>query len=467
MTTTSQHAMDAAHDIADSTDWLATPLAGLSSLENALHCQICKEFFDTPMITSCSHTFCSKCIRTALSTDGCCPACRTQDQASKLRNNWQLQEVVATFVDARPQTIKVAREQQLATEAASKRPGKRKRNTLDTENSYPEESVGRTTRSKSRRIVNSQTSQPDVIEVEESEDETFVPEEQIVDDGLVECPLGCGQRMKIEQVEPHLDKCEDEREARERAAARVKKPTMSNRPQDRLNELNYSMMKEKDLAKKLRDLGIPPSGSKQLMIRRHTAWVNIWNANCDSSNPRNKRDLLRDLDTWERTQGGNAPSVPNGIMKKDFDGSGWMKKNHTDFSRLIADARRSKVKAAEAKEEKAQEPLDGAAPLVSNNLEAPAPATPQPALPVLASPNTGLEDGQITSPSQPAENVLRSSSGDHAALLPSVDSSVAKLVDGYSIGQDESMAFHASQATPSKRKLPMFADSADSVDAAL
>ncbi|QIW98892.1 hypothetical protein AMS68_004410 [Peltaster fructicola] len=458
--------MDAAHNIPDSTDWLGTPLAGLSSLENALHCQICKEFFDTPMITSCSHTFCSKCIRTALSTDGCCPACRTQDQASKLRNNWQLQEVVATFVDARPQTIKVAREQQLAADAASKRPGKRKRSALESENSYPEEPVGRTTRSKSRRIVGSQTSQPEVVEVEESEDETFVPEEQIVDDGLVECPLGCGQRMKIEQVEPHLDKCEDEREARERAATSVKKPPMSGRPQDRLNELNYSMMKEKDLSKKLRDLGIPPSGSKQLMMRRHTAWVNIWNANCDSNNPRNKRDLLRDLDTWERTQGGNAPSVPNGIMKKDFDGNGWMKKNHADFSRLVANARRSKVKAAEAKEEKDEEPRDDAVAPVSDPFESSAPTTSEPALPVLASPRTTFERPQLTAGSQPSKNVLDGSPADHAVPLPHVNPPAAGLVSGYSTGQDNSMAMDASQATPSKKKLPMFAVSADSVDGA-
>ena len=77
--------MDPAYHVPDSTDWLNTPLKDFADLENALHCQICKEFYDTPMITSCSHTFCSKCIRTSLSTDGKCPACRTADQASKLR----------------------------------------------------------------------------------------------------------------------------------------------------------------------------------------------------------------------------------------------------------------------------------------------------------------------------------------------------------------------------------------------
>ncbi|OCL04313.1 hypothetical protein AOQ84DRAFT_226128, partial [Glonium stellatum] len=47
--------------IPDSTDWLPTPLASLTPLEVALRCQVCKDFFDTPMLTSCAHTFCSLC----------------------------------------------------------------------------------------------------------------------------------------------------------------------------------------------------------------------------------------------------------------------------------------------------------------------------------------------------------------------------------------------------------------------
>ena len=135
-------------DIPDSTDWLNTSIPGLSVLENALHCQICKEFFDTPMITSCCHTFCSKCIRTALSSEGKCPACRASDQASKLRNNWQLQEIVTAFIDTRPATITVAREHKEGLEAHKTLVESKKRDAshLNTE------SVGRTTRSKSRRI---------------------------------------------------------------------------------------------------------------------------------------------------------------------------------------------------------------------------------------------------------------------------------------------------------------------------
>ncbi|CAK3932232.1 Postreplication repair E3 ubiquitin- ligase rad18 [Lecanosticta acicola] len=344
--------MDAAYDVPDSTDWLHTPLKDFASLENALHCQICKEFYDTPMITTCNHTFCSKCIRTSLSADGKCPACRTADQASKLRSNWALQEVVSNFLAARPAALVLARKAQEETDTL-KRPGKRKRATVpNSSDAADESSSGRTLRSKSRRIAASQESQPEPIEIEDSEPED--DEEPELDDGRVACPLGCGKRMKEEEVFNHLDRCEDEKKQASKGKSRPplngfakSKPPSSQtaRPQDRTNELNYSMMKETALAKKLKEIGVPNWGSKQLMISRHKEWVNIWNANCDSTRPRTKRELLHDLDTWERTQGGRAP-VANGfsstIMRKDFDQGAYAKRHQDDFSRLIADARRKK-----------------------------------------------------------------------------------------------------------------------------
>ena len=365
--------MDSAFDVPDSTDWLNTPLAAVADLESALHCQICKEFYDTPMITSCSHTFCSRCIRTSLSADGRCPACRASDQASKLRNNWQLQEVVTTFLVARPQAIKIAREERDKADD-TKKSTKRKRAILESDEATAVEKEGRTTRSKSRRTVASQGSQADVIEVEDSdEDASFEPDEP-QDDGLVECPLGCGKRMKIESVEPHLDRCEEEKAAEKRAKSRTpvaattssrtssrNTPRIAPRPQDRISELNYSLLKEGAMRKKMDELGLPGFGSKQLMVRRHTEWVNLWNANCDSSNPRSKRELLQDLDTWERTQGGRAPVTNQGygIMRKDFDGDGWANKNKVDFARLIADAKRKKATAAAAPEGDKKEGGDG------------------------------------------------------------------------------------------------------------
>lgn len=95
-------------DVADPSDWLNSTVPKLASVESALRCQVCKDFFDTPMITSCSHTFCSLCIRRCLTNDGKCPVCRSSDQELRLRRNWTVQETVDAFQTARPSLSSLA-----------------------------------------------------------------------------------------------------------------------------------------------------------------------------------------------------------------------------------------------------------------------------------------------------------------------------------------------------------------------
>lgn len=100
--------MDESYNVPDSTDWLNTPLAGLMPVEQAFRCHVCKDFYNSPMLTSCNHTFCSICIRRCLSVDGKCPLCRANDQESKLRGNWALREAVDAFVKTRPAILEIA-----------------------------------------------------------------------------------------------------------------------------------------------------------------------------------------------------------------------------------------------------------------------------------------------------------------------------------------------------------------------
>lgn len=98
-----------AYEVSDPTDWLGTPLASLMQVEQSLRCHVCKDFFNSPMITSCCHTFCSLCIRRALNTDGKCPLCRATDQESKLRGNWAIREAADTFMQSRNAMLDLAR----------------------------------------------------------------------------------------------------------------------------------------------------------------------------------------------------------------------------------------------------------------------------------------------------------------------------------------------------------------------
>jgi E3 ubiquitin-protein ligase RAD18 len=103
-------------------------------------------------------------------------------------------------------------------------------------------------------------------------------------------------------------------------------------------------MNEATLRKKMAAQGIANWGPKQSLIRRHTEWLNLWNANCDAIKPRTKRDLLQELELWEKSQGGNASqaqSLSKGatLMAKDFDGTAWATDHESDFQQLIARAR--------------------------------------------------------------------------------------------------------------------------------
>ena len=115
---------------------------------------------------------------------------------------------------------------------------------------------------------------------------------------------------------------------------------------ERLPQLNYSLLKESALRKKLSELGIPHVGPKTLLIRRHTEWVDLVNANCDSLKPRSKRELLHELDLWDKTQGRlisnglNSTGGASSVMNKEFDGRAWASSHNDDFQALIARARK-------------------------------------------------------------------------------------------------------------------------------
>ncbi|EQL36938.1 E3 ubiquitin-protein ligase RAD18 [Blastomyces dermatitidis ATCC 26199] len=337
--------MDHAYDITDSTDWLGTPLSQLARVESALRCQVCKDFFDNPVITSCSHTFCSLCIRRCLSTEGKCPACRTADQELKLRRDWAMQEMVDSFKLARPSVLEFARTATVRTDEPEEDlqlPAAKKRK-IDSGVFAPENgnaatrAEGRRTRSQSRRSEDKGL-QTQVEVIEDTEDEDLER-----DDALVACPV-CQRRMKNEAVFAHLDSCTGSSDPPKPSVSfgplRSHAPT--NTPK-RLPTLNYSLLKDTVLRRKLKELGIADWGPKPLLQKRHTEWMNIWNANCDSKVPKSKRELLRELDIWERTQGGQAPTAgisTSSVMRKDFDASAWTTTYGDDYKALIANARR-------------------------------------------------------------------------------------------------------------------------------
>ena len=135
------------------------------------------------------------------------------------------------------------------------------------------------------------------------------------------------------------------------------------------------MVKDNVLRKKLQDFGILATGTRQLMEKRYTEWVTLWNSNCDSRNPRGKVELKRELDVWERTQGAPIASRANSggnIRDKDFDSAGWSSKHDDSFRQLIEEARRKRTAKAETPDS-APKPEGSSVPAVTTNIMLPPP----------------------------------------------------------------------------------------------
>ena len=238
----------------------------------------------------------------------------------------------------------------------------------------------RSTRSQSRRMASdaaSQQSAPATQEevIEDSEDEgslyddsepkqsphfanrTTTTTSAQPHDGLVACPC-CHRRMKESLINAHLDGCiagdsttpiDDTSPPLPNPqllppgtiAYSQRKHTTTKAPPARLPYINYSLFTDSKLRLKLRELGIPNHGSKDLMRRRHTEWVNLWNANCDSSQPVTKANLLRELKVWEDTLGRQVerPTGNTGVMAKEFDRERHVRAQKGSFDDLIRLAR--------------------------------------------------------------------------------------------------------------------------------
>lgn len=171
-------------------------------------------------------------------------------------------------------------------------------------------------------------------------------------EGFVHCPI-CNKEVKEETINAHIDRnCEDEASSKSRKStfqpATKSFVQSSSKSLERLPQINYSMMKDGPLRKKLADAGLSAAGNRQLMIQRYSEWVTLWNANCDATRPKTRTELRREMDIWERTQGGRANSGHIGpqIRDKDFDGVAWSNKHDSDFKSLIANARKKVAKIA-------------------------------------------------------------------------------------------------------------------------
>jgi E3 ubiquitin-protein ligase RAD18 len=211
------------------------------------------------------------------------------------------------------------------------------------------------------------------------------------------------------------------------------------------------MLKEGALRKKLQEIGIPNWGSKDLLKRRHIEWLNIYNSNCDADDSvrKSKRQLVKELEEWENTQGGRADVKESKIMKKDFDGNGYAKSHKSDFDDLIAKARMKRT-APKAEDTKAPEDAK----------DAPAPEMPRDTPILEPQPPTLNSTPPSKNPYENNESAL-STIRAKVAAANETGSTMSTLSSESSIPDekpppDREVGIHNPLGSPA-RKIPMFA----------
>ncbi|OCT85758.1 hypothetical protein XELAEV_18023929mg [Xenopus laevis] len=285
----------------------------VEDLDDLLRCAICFDYFNIAVIIpQCSHNYCSLCIRKFLSYKTQCPTCCVAVAEPDLRNNRILDDLVKTFISAREHLSKIV---------------------LDSPPMSPQSnpSTSKLTIAKMQGCGGKQVKQENILmdrflvkgnssttrtNANTLQDETFLSQDSsytsanisnielagqadsLLMDGLgtvspstsspaapssaskvkVDCPV-CGVSIPEQYINKHLDSCLNREEKKDSLRSSVgRRKSMA--------KIVYNLLSERDLRKKLKEIGLSTRGSKQQMIRRHQEFVHMYNAQCDSLDPK-------------------------------------------------------------------------------------------------------------------------------------------------------------------------------------
>ncbi|TGZ84335.1 DNA repair protein rad18 [Ascodesmis nigricans] len=382
----------------DPADWATSRIPDLAVLDAALRCEICKDFYTAPVITNCGHTFCSLCIRRCLGADEKCATCRAPEQESRLRKNGAVQQAVDAFMAVRATLLEAVsgiEEAEVSGQAVNAEEAAEVEDEIEEVADIPPPSSQRRRGRPRKKKADDEDGDEDEYRPRSQETPPEPPKrslrERPPDDGLVACPI-CNRRMKEAQVSLHIDDClagkpyipprEPPSLSSPRkpstlpsSSAPPSRPTLTQsrfQPSSTfppstapptglfqpLPKITYSLFTDTKLRTKLRELGIRSDGPKKLLQDRHTEWLNLWNANVDSPRPRTKRQLLDELEAWERA---HVRPANNKTKAPEWSDEKWQEKHADTFADLIAKARGSiqKRRKVEADEDEVEERISG------------------------------------------------------------------------------------------------------------
>ncbi|KAG8436056.1 hypothetical protein GDO86_007237 [Hymenochirus boettgeri] len=279
----------------------------IQHLDSLLRCGICFDYFNIAMIIpQCSHNYCSLCIRKYLSYRTQCPTCCMAVAEPDLRNNRILDDLVKAFVSARkhlskvildsppmsPQNPSLSKFETELQRFTRKQENKLihnflvKGNNLKTKGNSKAFKEGCDASPCSVRTLSIQTpKKAESIKTELLEcidmpstscPATPSPVSKVY--VKVDCPV-CGVSIPEQYINKHLDCCltREEKIDSLRSSVQKRKP---------MAKVVYNLLTERDLKKRLKEVGLSTHGTKQQMIKRHQEFLHMYNAQCDSLVPK-------------------------------------------------------------------------------------------------------------------------------------------------------------------------------------
>ncbi|XP_072203393.1 E3 ubiquitin-protein ligase RAD18 isoform X2 [Excalfactoria chinensis] len=373
-------------------------LSPLKAVDDLLRCGICFDYFSIAVIIpQCSHNYCSLCIRKFLSYKTQCPTCCVAVSESDLKNNRALDELVKSFSSARQQLVQLVLDTPLISSplACSRRSiGKSHAKTPPSlpvvkeevpviDSFLKKENVCTLTKTdglagadwkvcKTEEHHNSSSSSPEAgsrdnkagsRESPEGTNSGEKPSTSVVKVvNKVDCPV-CGVAIPEEYINKHLDSCLSREEKKDclRSSAHKRKP---------MPKVVYNLLSDRDLKKKLKEHGLSSRGSRQQLIKRHQEFVHVYNAQCDSLNPKSVAEIVKELEKNEKIRvqlelsksGENSLTFTKDQTEQEIDEihTSYRNKHRSEFQFLVDQVKNRWEKSGKRRTESMRKKKEGA-----------------------------------------------------------------------------------------------------------
>ncbi|XP_023318241.1 E3 ubiquitin-protein ligase RAD18-like [Trichogramma pretiosum] len=386
--------------------------SGLKTIEEYMICGICYDYMDTSVITPCSHNYCSLCIRKYLHYKPQCPACFNEFYEKDLYINRSMDGLIRDYIQIREKIITLIENRNVYNAAVQQKeagvlspvqPSYHSKTMTQVTNTQSVQSPKTPKSSKKISVIsNFGLSSPKTV-VSKSEDpktpsspflqtssvcsqkdamlspstnrslsnlpslaKMFTPKRKetvstasvpVTSVKSVSCPV-CSVDISEQHVNVHLDACLK----RETAEKQIKeKPKVkNNRPP--LPKLVLRVMKEAELRKKMRELGLSTQGDRRTLENRFTRYSTIYNSECDKLEPRSIPELLRQCEMEEKqerkmdmflvpTVTANRLVIERNADEKKIEEAqkSYRETNKSSFDKLIEDMKKRQQKSKEEK----------------------------------------------------------------------------------------------------------------------